>query len=293
MIELATMMGSYPKTAALKQGQVDSDVVALGFGDVEVAQKGFKDVVRRQKYDLAELAIMTFLIAFEHGKPYVLLPFVMNGGFHHKSLVVRDDAGFDVRGLAGRRVAMRSYSQTTPTWVRGLLADEYGIGLEQVQWLSSEGSHVEEYRDPPWVQPLAGTRSLEELLRAGEVDAIIAGGGLSGEPGIGPLIPEPAQAAHAWYERSGVVPINHMVALRREIADAHPEVVVELMRMLRQARAMSGQAVPADGPDLQPIGRENVDAAVEMAVRYAHAQGLISRRYALAELYGSVADALD
>ncbi|NKF24146.1 phosphate ABC transporter substrate-binding protein [Solimonas marina] len=289
---LSAMMGSYPKTAPLKDATLTSPLLRLDFAPIEVAQKGFKDVVRGVKFDVAELAIITFLQAFEAGKPYRLLPFVMNGGFHHKSIVCRSDDSLAPSQLAGKRVAMRAYTQTTPTWVRGILCDDYGVSLPDVRWLNQEGAHVEGYEEPQWVTRIESQLSLEQMLRAGEVDAIIAGGGLSGGPGIRPLIDNPREAALEWHRRTGVVPINHVVTIRAEIAEQRPDLVREVYRLLIDARKASGQMAPGDGPDLQPFGFEPMRASLEMAVRYAHEQKLISRRYALDELYGSVAAAL-
>lgn len=287
-LSIPTMMGTYPKTRPLKDHTLASPLVHLDFADVETAQKAFKDVVRHEKYDVAELAIITFLQGFEAGKPYVMLPFVMNGGFHHKSIVVRDDATFTASELAGRKVAMRAYTQTTPTWVRGILTDDYGVRLPDVQWLSQEGAHVANYEEPQWVSRLESTMSLEAMLRAGHVDAIIAGGGLSGEPGIRPLIPSPAEAAAAWNARTHAVPINHVVTVKRSLAQAHPEAVREVYRLLREARELAQQDKPQGAIDLQPAGFENLAPGVELAVRYAYEQRLIRRRYSPEELYGPV-----
>jgi 4,5-dihydroxyphthalate decarboxylase len=292
-LRLSTMMGTYKKTAPLKAGEPGSPLLSLDFADVETAQKAFKRVVRKQEFDLAELAIITFLQAFDHGKPFVLLPFVMNGNFHHKSILCRSDATFTAKELAGRKVAMRSYPQTTPTWVRGILSDEYGVDLRAVQWLSQEEAHVEEARDPPWVARLNASLGLEDLLIAGEVDAIISGGALSGDPRIRTLIPNPAEAASEWNRRTGAIPINHMVVIRREIAEQRPDVVKEVYRLLLDARRVSGD-LPADGaPDRQPTGFDSIRQALEMAIRYAHDQGLITRRFSAEELYGSVLNALN
>lgn len=159
MTRLRAMMGTYAKTAALKDGSVSSPVVTLDFAPVDVAQKGFKDTVRGLSYDVSELALMTFLLACEAGKPYVLLPYVMNGGFHHKSILCRPGSTVEPGDLAGRTVAMRSYSQTTPTWVRGILSDEYGVSTSDVRWLTQEGAHVEEYEDPAWVTASSPARA--------------------------------------------------------------------------------------------------------------------------------------
>ena len=291
-LSIPTMLGTYPKTQPLKDGALASPLVCLDFAAVDTAQKAFKDVVRHEKYDVAELAIITFLQAFEAGKPYVMLPFVMNGGFHHKSIVVRDDATFTASELAGRNVAMRAYTQTTPTWVRGILTDDFGVRLPDVRWLSQEGAHVADYEEPAWVSRLESTLSLEDMLRAGEVDAIIAGGGLSGEPGIRPLIPAPAEAAAAWLARNHAVPINHVVTVKRSLALAHPEAVREVYRLLGEAKDLAQQGKAQGAVDLQPTGFDKLAPAVELAVRYAFEQRLISRRYTLEELYGPVLDIL-
>jgi 4,5-dihydroxyphthalate decarboxylase len=289
---LTAMMGTYRKTAPLKDHTVSSTQLTLDFADVDVAQKAFKDVVRKLKFDVAELAIVTFLQAFEAGKPYLMLPFVMNGNFHHKSILCQTDSTLQPGDLAGKSVAMRSYAQTTPTWVRGILSDDYGVCPKDVHWMSQEGAHVAEYEDPDWVERIAADLSLEELLRAGKVDAIIAGGALSGEPGIRPLIPSPAQAALQWHERTRAIPINHVVTLRKEIVSERPELVTEIYRMLRESRVAAGEQAWGTGPDLQPCGFEHLAPSLDMAIRFAFEQGLIRKRYAAEELYGDVTDIL-
>ncbi|SIT47758.1 conserved hypothetical protein [Paraburkholderia ribeironis] len=292
MTTLTAMMGSYKKTAPLKDGSVASPLLRLDFADVDTAQKAFKDVVRGLKFDVAELAVVTFLQAYEAGKPYVMLPFVMNGMFHHKSILCRADDDMRPQDLAGKTVAMRSYAQTTPTWVRGILSDEYGVQLDQVRSQSQEGAHVAEYQDPEWVTRIDSTLSLEDMLRAGQVDAIIAGGALSGDPGIRTLIPEPKEAAAAWHRRTHVVPINHVVTIRKEIAESRSDLVREVFRMLLESRVAGGDLPAASGPDLQPVGFDALRPALETVIRYAFEQKLITRRYAPDELYGNVANIL-
>jgi 4,5-dihydroxyphthalate decarboxylase len=290
-LRLTAMMGTYPKTDPLKQKEVTSGHFDLDFAPVDVAQKAFKSVVRELKYDVAEIAIVTFLQAFAAGKPYVLLPFVMNGNFHHKSIVCSSATQLTPESLSGKRIAMRAYTQTTPTWVRGILADDYGMRLDSVRWFSQEGAHVAEYTDPTWVRQLEASRSLEQMLIAGEVDAIIAGGGLSDDPRIRPLIPDPKTAALAWYARHKVVPINHMVSVRRELATARPDIVRELYRLLQESRR-AGEKKPAGDIELQPFGFEAVRPAVEMVTRFAVDQQLIPQHYPVEKLFGPVLEAL-
>jgi len=291
-LHLSAMMGTYPKTDPLKRKALTSTRFDLQFAPVDVAQKAFKPLVRELKYDVAEIAIVTFLQAFAAGKPYVLLPFVMNGGFHHKSIVCRADSPLKAEDLSGRRVAMRAYTQTTPTWVRGILSDDYGLRLDGVRWFSQEGAHVADYADPPWVHHLDGAVGLEQMLIAGDVDAIIAGGGLSDDPRIRPLLPNPRQTAMAWYARHKVVPINHMMVMRKELAEARPDIVREMFRLLQESRHVGDNRSALNGIDLQPIGFEAVEPAVRMIVRFAVEQKVIPETYPVEALFGPVLEAI-
>src|SRR5215207_11162798 len=105
-------------------------------------------MVREQRFDVSEIAIATFLQAKAHGKPLVLLPVVLAARFQQSALLCRADR--DIRGpgdLAGRRVGVRAYSQTTGVWLRGILADAYGVPPEEVRWITFEDAHVAEVRD--------------------------------------------------------------------------------------------------------------------------------------------------
>jgi 4,5-dihydroxyphthalate decarboxylase len=290
-LRLSAMMGTYPKTAPLKDGTLASDALALDFASIETAQKGFKQAVNDLAFGVSEIAIVTFLQAYAAGRPLLLLPFVMNGNFHHKSVLCRADDDLQPGDLAGRKVAMRSYSQTTPTWVRGILSDEYGVDIEKVRWLSQESGHVAGYEEPEWVSRIDGGLSLEEMLLAGEVDAILASG-LAGKPGIRTLLPDPEKARKDWYARHHVVPINHMVAIRRELAGERPDLVREIYRLLLEAKARASGGVSPDGIELQPAGFEAVTPAIEMVARFAHEQRLIPQAYKVEKLFGDVSQAL-
>jgi 4,5-dihydroxyphthalate decarboxylase len=289
---LQAMFGSYPKTAPLKQQQVPSDRVHLEIAPVDTAQQAFKDVVRLHKFDVAELAIVTYLLAHDAGHRYALLPFVMNGNFHHKSLYARADDAFGPKDLKGKRIAMRSYSQTTPTWVRGILCDEYGLQMSDVQWFSQQGAHVAEYQDPSWVQVMDKSLSLEQALLDGQVDAIIAGGAIENKDKLRHVIDTPLEAAKSWNVRTGVVPINHVVVVKRELLERDPQAVVEVYRMLIESRRMAGELPASGAKDLQPFGIEALDLSLRKVIDYAYDQQLIKKRYAPQELYGDVASLL-
>ena len=286
-VTLPTLLGDYPKTRAIREGRVNSPVVTLDVADIPTAQNGFKPLVRELAFDVAEVAIVTFLQAKAAGKPYVLLPIVINGNFHHGSLIVRADAGIDhPKDLEHRRIGMRMYSQTTPTWVRGFLENDFGVDLSTVRWVTFEDPHVREITDPPSAERADGSKKLIDMLLDGDIDAAMMGQGVPDDPRIKRLFPDPAVAAAEWREaNAGAVPINHMVCVREELVAERPDAVREVFRMLVAARAAMDPAMPAAQQDLQPIGLAKLRQALERAIRYAHQQGLVDRLFTIDELF--------
>src|SRR6516225_796531 len=117
-LKLHTMLGNYPITKAIKNGEIKSDLVDFDFAEVKVANNLFKKVVREAAYDVAELAIVTYLQAKAYGKPYVLVPAVIvSRGQHHTIAYNPDRGALGPSELQGKRVGVRAYTVTTGTWV--------------------------------------------------------------------------------------------------------------------------------------------------------------------------------
>ena len=302
---LYTLFGNHAGTAALKAGRVSSPLVAFEFADVKVVNTQFKPLIRHQKYDLAELAINTFLQGYEYGKRYVLLPVTIMGRNQHHTIFFNADRGrLTPRALNGKRIGVRAYTQTTGVWVRGFLADDYGVDLRSVTWVTFEDPHVAEYRDPSNVQRAPEGKTLKQMLLDGEIDAAILGDVVAEGP-VQHLIPDHEAEGRRWAQAHGGVPINHMAVIRQSIARAQPEVVREVYRLLKESRA---EAALARGPDEAPrsklqdpssksvgawndplrIGVAAHRASLELMIRYSFEQGLISRQPTVDELFDAV-----
>jgi len=175
-LKLHTMLGNYPITKPLKSGAVRSDLVDFDFVEVKVANNLFKQVVRDARYDVAELAIVTYLQAKAYGKPYVLLPaVVVSRGQHHTIAYNPQRGALKPSELEGKRVGVRAYTVTTGTWVRGILASDYGLDINKVEWITFEDPHVAEYRDPAFVKRAPQGKELTQMLLDGEIAAGIVG----------------------------------------------------------------------------------------------------------------------
>jgi 4,5-dihydroxyphthalate decarboxylase len=280
-LRLRTLLATYPHTAALKSGEVASPRVAFDFADVTPVWDGFKGMVRRQEFDVAEMAIVTYLIAKSFGKPMVLLPAVMTGRIQHAWAIYNGavhDGPLTPAGLAGRKVGIRSFTTTTGAWLRGMFANDYGLDLASVKWITFEDPHVAEYADATERAPEG--KAIIPMLLDGEIDAVL--GDRSDDPRVKSLFGDPAAAAAAWFEKHRIVPLNHMVVVSAELAKSRPGAVEEVYALLRESKR---RAPPPDGTDTTPFGVEACRPALERIIDYAVQQRLIPRRFEIDELF--------
>src|ERR1700680_4818947 len=133
---LDACFGNYHHTQPLKNGVIKSDRVVLRFTEVEPINKAFLQMVRQEKFDVSEMALATYLQAKAYGKPLVLLPATMMGRFQHGTILCRAARPLTPADLSGKRVGVRSYSQTTAVWVRGILRNDYGVDVDRVRWVT-------------------------------------------------------------------------------------------------------------------------------------------------------------
>jgi len=285
-----TLLGNYPNTHALKNGTITSPRVDLRFADVAVPNKAFKQVVRGLEYDVAELALMTFLMARAVGAPLVLLPVVVFSRNPLTYLVTRVDAGIDTPvDLHGRRVGVRSYTTTTAVWVRALLTHECGVDAEQIRWLTWEDAHVANRVDPPAVTRVTGEASPAAMLLAGDLDAAIVDP-VPPDPRVKPVVAAADDVYARWCRRHGARAINHMVVLRASLCRAHPEAVREVFRLLAASR---DAADPGFDRDSAPLGLAANRRSLERAIDYAHEQGLIPQSMSIDALFDPETAGLD
>lgn len=278
----------------LWRGDVGSERVRLDLTEVKPLSRTFRRMIRDQEFDLCEMALVSQAMAHAHAKPITALPIPVWRHFHHGSLLCR--AGSPIAHpaeLAGRRIGVRSYSQTSGVWARGILETEYGLDPDGVTWVTLEDSHVAEYRDPANTMRADEGRSLSDLLFSGEVDAIM--GLREGRPDeVRAIIPDADAAARRWSERTGIVPVNHVLALKTELLAAHPWLSGELMSLFDRARrAAHGHGPRAgelDGSALA-YGLAPNRVSIETLLDWTARQHLTPRRFAVEEIFADVTPA--
>jgi 4,5-dihydroxyphthalate decarboxylase len=271
-MKLKTLIGDYPVT---KQFRTRTDRFEFAQFQGSVATM-FKRVVRNLEFDVAEMAIMTFLVAKAFGKPYRLLPFVVMARYQHPYLVYNAArAELFPEQLEGKRVGVRSYSVTTGAWIRGILMEDHGVDISRVRWITFEEPHVAEFRDPPNVERAAAGKEISAMLLAGELDAAILGA-IPTDERLKPLIRDPEAAGRRWGERHGAIQLNHLVGVKNTVSKATADEVYALLLESKKA---------AGDPPMLPHGLEANRRNLEVAIECAYSQEMIPRRFDVEELF--------
>jgi 4,5-dihydroxyphthalate decarboxylase len=299
---LRTNIGSYGHTKALKDGTVKLPGATFDFVEIVPVWAAFKAMVRELAFDVSEMALTTYLIAKSFNKPITALPIVLVRMFHHGTIRCNVKAGIrEPKDLEGKRVGIRAYAQTGPTWSRGILQNAYGVDLGKVTWVTFEGSHVGEFQDPGNAVRAPEGKKMNDMLIAGEIDATIGPDHVDARE-VKPLFPDASAAEAEWFNKTGIYPVNHIVVVKSEIASSQPWVLGELFAAFRASkeryldRLGSGGPSCADdernlklkgivGGDPLPYGMAANRKAIEMLAKYCFEQKMLPKLYTTEELF--------
>ena len=273
-------MGDYPHTRALRDGSISSTQLRLNLLDLAQVPHAISETLDKQAYDACEMPIVSYLQALAERRPVRLLPIAMVRRRQHAAAIYDSSHG-EVRpdNLAGRRIGVRSWTRTTGVWVRGILAQDYGLDPGTVDWVTTQDSHLAPVHDPS--RHAAPGKTIAAMLLDGEIDVAI--GESIDSPTVRPLIADPVHAGQQWCESYGFVPINHMIVVRENLPREDPEVVGRLCSLLRQNWQLVGAQDPVDAST--PFGIDANRAALEMVIGFAAEQGVIAERLSVAQLF--------
>ena len=272
----------------------------------------FRTALREHAWDVTELSMSSHITVTARGDAhYVGIPVFLSRAFRHSGIYVRTDRGIGrPEDLKGRTIGLPEYQQTAALWVRGILRDLHGVGVRDVKWRiggverAGQGERIR--LDLPAdidAAPIGPDDTLNGLLAAGEIDAIVSPRPPSGldDPRIpvARLFPDYRAAEIAYHRQTGFFPIMHCLALRRELADAHPDLPGKLFRAFAEAKEMAlaelglinvlrvslpwvaaalAETKTIMGADIWPYGfAQNRDEIAAMT-RYAHEDGLTAER---------------
>ncbi len=299
---LSTLTRPQGANRALIDGDVSSPDAPLEFVNEPVLVKGFRKMVRNLEFDVAEMALTTYITAKEHGVAFTALPVFLVRDFHHGATqVLRANAERPVADFAGGRIGVnRGYTVTTGVWGRTALAAA-GLDLDSVTWVCSGDEHVESYVAPENVTRAPEGRTLEELLLAGELDAVV--GANIDHPDVVPLIANADDVAADVFRRTDVFPINHLVVVRDNLLRERPELAANLFALFAEAKRryvdrlgngttnggrqdrILRRVMELSGSDPLPYGIEPNRATLDALLDSAMRQRIITRRPEIEDLF--------
>jgi 4,5-dihydroxyphthalate decarboxylase len=284
-VPLQTVLKTTALTTPLKDGAIKSDQVVLDFTEINPIHKAFAPMVREAKFDISELAIVTALQAIAFKRPVVLLPVVVASRFQRGCLVsYRPHGDIKPEQLRGKRIGVRSYTQTTGMWVRAHLVEDYGLTTPDIRWITHDLAHVEQYQDPRFVEHPAHDKGLLEMLHDGDIDAAIFGNDLPEGEDYVPVIADAKAKDLAWAQEHGFVPINHVVAVSAETCKREPAAVRAAYSLLAQAE--NQQVAAATSPRKTLSGFDALHSPLAWIIDACVEQVLLPRKLSIDEVLG-------
>jgi len=318
-IELSLAVGVYDRTFALFDGRIgiegcEVDPVPL------LPEEAFHRAFKFAEFDVTEMSLSSHTVMVGAGRAqYVGIPAFVSRVFRHSGIYIRTDRGIRTpEDLRGRTVGIPEYQQTANVFIRGFLQDDHGIKATDIAWRS--GGIEEPGRGerapinlPPGIdlRPIPGDRTLSDMLEKGEIDAMMTARVpscfLRRAPNVGRLFEDYAPVEEAYFKRTGIFPIMHLIGIRRSLVERHPWLPVSVFKAFARAKeiaieelgiighlavtlpwpvAAQAQARRILGEDYWSYGNtESNRRVLKTFVRWAHEQGLTKKEVDWEQLF--------
>lgn len=238
---------NYDRTRALFDGTVTVDGCEL-IGSPMSPEEAFHRAFKYQEFDITELSMSSYMnVQSRAGSPYIGIPAFVSRLFRHSSIYTRTDRGIESPAdLAGKTVGVPEYQMTAALWVRGILDDEYGVKASSIRWRNGgleEGGREERaplhLPDEIDLQSIPKDETLAQQLDDGRLDAVISARAPSSyytNDKIDRLFPDYKAAEQAYFAKTGMFPIMHMIGIRRSIVEKHPWLPVNVYVAFLEAK---------------------------------------------------------
>jgi 4,5-dihydroxyphthalate decarboxylase len=316
-IPITLACGDYDRTRAIKDGRVGvegCDVTYLPMEPEEVFHRAFK----HQEFDVCELSFSSYIRTMDGGtSAYVGIPAFVSRLFRHSAVYIRTDRGIrEPSDLKGKTIGLPEYQITAVVWLRGIMQDEYGVKPMDIRWRQGGIEEPGRTERTP-LKPIPGLdlksvpdKALSAMLEAGELDAIFSARAPScfvkSAPNISRLFPDYREVEKAYYKKTGMFPIMHLMGVKRHLVERHPWLPASLYKAFCEAKAYAmhdvrdinallvtlpwlvaevGETVTLMGEDFWRYGAKENAKEIEALTRYAHEQGLVSRKLSMEELF--------
>jgi 4,5-dihydroxyphthalate decarboxylase len=310
--------GAYDRTMPLMTREVTVDGVDLNYIVVDEPREIFDRMAGGEGFDLAEMSLSEYICRYDAKQnPFVALPVFPSRVFRHSMISVNRKTVRAPEDLAGKRVGVPLYTMTAAIFIRGMLEHDYDVDMSKIHWVQGALNHVGSHGQPS-APPLLKKvdieiadphRSLNDLIDKGEIDAIIATNlpsCIKTNPDVVRLFPNYREVERDYYKRTGIFPIMHLVAMRRDVHEKYPFAASSLYEALKQSRLrtlsrlrdtgalrymlpwMTADLDEIDeifGGDPWPDGIEANRKTLEALVTYLHEQGLIAKKMPIEDIF--------
>ena len=317
-LPLTLACSNYDRTRALMEKRVQADGIDLNYLNLPVEEIFFR-MMRHQEFDVAEMSLSSYTVSlFRENPPFIAIPVFPSRSFRHSGIFINAASRIqEPKDLIGKKVGNPEFQLTAIVWIRGILADEYGVPVSSVTYFTGgqeEPGRIEKAKLslPPHihVQAIPPQKTLSKMLADGEIDAIYAPrapSSLFTHPDrVRRLFPNYGAVERDYYRKTQIFPIMHVVAIRREVYEKHRWVAASLYKAFRAAQRdayddlhevhalkvmlpwLTSHVEETEcllGRDFWPYGLDANVRALETFLRYSHEQGLSMRQLEPKELF--------
>jgi 4,5-dihydroxyphthalate decarboxylase len=308
----------YDRLTPIISGRVPIEGCDVNFFQLR-PEELFQRVYQTQDFDVTELSASSHILTTMRGDaPYVGVPAFVSRMFRHADIYIRTDRGIKTpQDLRGRVVGVMEYQMTAALWIRGILSDEYGVKASEIRWRNG-GLHKPGRGErtpiqlPPEIelQPIPADKTLSGMLADGEIDAMITAVQplchQQKAPNVGRMFPDYRSVEEAYYRKTGMFPIMHMMAVRKSLAEEYPWLPGSVFKACLQAHNIAAQEIKSTGmyyvmlpwltddlarlhsvmgPNPWPYGANANRKELEAMLRWSHEQGLSPRRGTIQEIF--------
>ena len=325
-LKLSIGMASNPRTWPVFDGRVKPDGIDLVPSRVHPSELFWRQL-KFADFDVSEMSFSSLIMAKSRGdERWVGLPVFTTRKFYHAAILVRRGANIAAPAdLKGKRVGVPEYQQTAALWARGVLQEEFGVEPRHMEFWMERGasrSHAGAMGFTPpegvTINAVPPEKNLGGMMLAGEVDALLhyivddnlvdrSTADLWNHPEVTTLFADPWAEGIRYYRKTGIFPINHGMVVKRDIAEKHPWVVLNLLKAFERANEIASRErvehaeyhvatglLPREAKEAlrTPVVSHGIRAnrkTLETAARYSHAQGLTPRVVKLEEVFAASA----
>jgi 4,5-dihydroxyphthalate decarboxylase len=310
-LPLTLACGDYEIVRALKDGAVQPEGIDLNLLTGMDSTTRHWRFLRNGEFDVAEVSCSSYFVARDQGMQIDAIPVFLHRRFRHGFIFINTSKGIRTPvDLAGRKIGLKQFQSTALVWLRGILQHEYGVPLESIEWYCELDETIDfaGTRDFKIVR-LPNDSSVEQMLADGKIDALLHPDLirplLEKDPRVARLFPNYRQEELAYYQKTGIFPVMHVLGVRREIIEKNPWIAINLFQAFDEAKKIAmkrltnprivplvwyreaweeQESIFGDDPWEYGLSKKNENTLATL-VRYAHEQGLTRRKPALEELF--------